>query len=272
MDSILYLKLGGSLLTDKQGVEAVRAPVLRRVASEIAEALAARPQQALILGHGSGSFGHVAAAELGSSWRSGRAWPGLTSVAAAAARLNRLVMEALLAEGVPALAFPPSAAAMCVNGRLHSLPTAPIIAALDNGLVPVVYGDVALDEARGGTIVSTEDIFAYLAMALPPTWLLLAGETDGVLDEEGQVIPNIDRENFAAIMPALGGSRGTDVTGGMLAKVSSMLELAYAVPSLRIRIFSGLMPGAIAHALQHPDAGTGTVIGTINSQQSTTNG
>ncbi|MEM6796220.1 MAG: uridylate kinase, partial [Acidobacteriota bacterium] len=49
-------------MTDKKGRAADRPEVIRRVAGEIADALP-EMSEALILGHGSGSFGHVAAAE-----------------------------------------------------------------------------------------------------------------------------------------------------------------------------------------------------------------
>jgi isopentenyl phosphate kinase len=48
--------------------------------------------------------------------------------------------------------------------------------------VPLLYGDVAFDRVRGGTIVSTEQVLAFVARQLPPQWLLLAGDTEGVLD------------------------------------------------------------------------------------------
>ena len=50
------------------------------------------------------------------------------------------------------------------------------------GSVPVVFGDVALDEVRGGTIISTEEIFAWLAVRLRPQRVILAGEVAGVLE------------------------------------------------------------------------------------------
>src|ERR1700688_2179908 len=72
---VTLLKLGGSLLTEKTAVDAVRPAVLARLAAEIAESAAAdgTPMAAggrgaagprrvpLVLAHGSGSFGHVAA-------------------------------------------------------------------------------------------------------------------------------------------------------------------------------------------------------------------
>ena len=265
MNSLHFLKLGGSLLTDKTGVEQTRPQVITRIAREIAQARSQQPDLALLLGHGSGSFGHVAAAKHGT--RQGvhtpEQWVGFAQVSDAAARLNKIVTNTLIQYGVPAISFQPSASAVCANGLLESMATKSIHRTLRHNLIPLVYGDVAFDLVRGGTIISTEEVFALLVTEFQPTWLLLAGETDGVYDSHGDTIPRITPANFAEVKAALGGSRGTDVTGGMASKVQAMLALVEAHPTLSILIFSGLHPGNITQALLEP----ATVRGTILSNQ-----
>lgn len=259
---MIFLKLGGSLITDKTGVEVVRPDVLARLADEIAQARAEHPGLRLLVGHGGGSFGHVAAAKYGTrrGVETAVQWHGFAEVHAAMARLNRLVVEALLAAGVPALSLQPSAFAFCADGRLVNIASTPPWAALDAGLVPVIYGDVAFDVSRGGTIISTEEIMAALAVDLRPSWLLLAGMTDGVLDQSGQPIPTITPANLPQIEAALGGSHGTDVTGGMASKVRGMLALTAQHPALQVRIFSGLMAGVVEQVLVGPETAVGTLI------------
>ncbi|MDX1688255.1 MAG: isopentenyl phosphate kinase [Candidatus Promineifilaceae bacterium] len=267
MSTLLFLKLGGSLITDKRGEEALRPAVLGRLAGEIRAALdEARNGEGdfrLVVGHGSGSFGHVAAAEYDTraGVRSAEAWRGFARVSDAAARLNRLVCQALLAAGVPAVSLQPSASALCRDGGIVEMAVRPVKMALDAGLVPLVYGDVAFDTVRGGTIISTEEVLGYLAQEMAPAWFLLAGETAGVYDEAGDVIAHITEENFGAFQEAVGRSRGTDVTGGMATKVRAMLDLAAAHPDLSIRIFSGMEAGRLRQALLRPEVGEGTVIG-----------
>jgi isopentenyl phosphate kinase len=181
-------------------------------------------------------------------------------VSAAAAKLNAIVRDNLLAAGVPAVSFSAHSSAECHDGKLVKLATLPIQSAITGGLIPLIYGDVAFDRVRGGTIVSTEEIMSYLAHDLQPRWLLLAGETDGVYDLHGVTIPLITHNNLAQIRSALGGSRGTDVTGGMVTKVLSMLDLVAAHPTLSIRIFSGLPAGAVRNALIDPESVVGTTI------------
>lgn len=260
MTKPIFLKLGGSLITDKTGVEQVRPAVLTRLAAEIKAAQ--QEPVPLVLGHGSGSFGHVAGAKYGTRQgvTTAAQWLGFAQVSAAAARLNRLVVAALLEANVPALTIQPSASAHCRDGIITHMASHTVKSALAAGLLPVVYGDVAFDEGRGGTIISTEEVLDYLAREIRPFWLLLAGETDGVYDEAGNLIPAITPTNFAAIRPALGGSRGTDVTGGMASKVEAMLRLVENQPGLTIRIFSGLEAGNLQQLLQNPDQPIGTII------------
>lgn len=262
MSELIFLKLGGSLLTDKTEKEALRAETLSRLAAEIAAARAAKPGLALVLGHGSGSFGHVAAAKHGTrrGVRSPAEWFGFAEVSDAAARLNRHVVGALLAAGIPAVGLPPSASAEVADGQIVRLASRPVEAALAAGLLPVLYGDVAFDTVRGGTIISTEEIMAFLTNTLRPAWFLLAGETAGVLDQTGHVIPRITIGNMVQIQSALGGSRGTDVTGGMAAKVSAMMALVEARRDLGVRIFSGLEPDLLGQLLVDPSLPLGTAL------------
>ena len=59
---LTFIKLGGSLLTDKRQAGSFSAEVAARLAAELEEAARSRPG-GLVVGHGSGSFGHATADE-----------------------------------------------------------------------------------------------------------------------------------------------------------------------------------------------------------------
>lgn len=254
ISNLQFLKLGGSLITEKSRPSTPRLGVLARLAAEIDAALKKEPKLRLILGHGSGSFGHVPAKKYGT--RAGVAtheeWLGFTKVWWQASALNRLVIEALQMIGLPALSFPVSAAGLGEGGKVSNWDISPMMAALDAGLLPVVYGDVVFDSQRGGTIFSTEDIFGYLAQKMNPARILLAGLEDGVFadyPECKQLVPEITPVNLEEVAPALSGSAATDVTGGMASKVRQMLALVQANPSITISIFAGEPVGNVKNAL-----------------------
>jgi isopentenyl phosphate kinase len=269
MSELVFCKLGGSVITDKAQSGTASHEVISRLAGEVARSLASRPELRLVLGHGSGSFGHVVARQHGTRHGVGgaREWRAFAEVAAVAARLNRIVTDAMLLAGVPVLSLQPSASAECQGGQLVSLATGPVEHAVAHGLVPLVYGDVALDTELGGTIVSTERLFAYMARQLHPARLVLVTAVDGVFegdpleDPSARPVPEISASNWREVRAALGDSHATDVTGGMLAKVEEMVALVREFPGLAVHIISGERQGALETALREPgNAIGGTVV------------
>lgn len=261
MRELTLLKLGGSLITDKRRERAFRGEQVSQIASVIRDALAARPDLGLVIGHGSGSFGHMAARRYGTmDGVAGReAWLGFLEVARAAADLNALVAEALAGAGVPVMRLQPSAGTVCSDRQIVHWDLSTLITAMGCDLVPLIYGDVAFDHVRGGTITSTETLFFYLASHLPVRTILLLGEVAGVLDERGQRIPHITPQNLPEVEVALGGSAGTDVTGGMETKVRDMVALVQRVPGLQVRIVDGRSPERLLRVLL-ANAEEGTLI------------
>jgi isopentenyl phosphate kinase len=260
--NLIFLKLGGSLITDKTRAYTARREIIARLANEVRQALDTAPAMKLLIGHGSGSFGHWAAKPYCTRQgvRTLAQWRGYAKVAAAAASLNRIVTDAFLEAGVPTLSVQPSASARCRDGVLEQLDTRPIHTALAQGLVPLVHGDVALDDVRGGTIISTEDIFFYLAGELHPSRILLLSEVDGVLGPNGKVIPRITPPDLPTLRKTLTGSQGVDVTGGMEDKVTRMIKLVQQHPQMRVHILTGAEPGLLTRALLDATLCAGTQI------------
>lgn len=248
---LTFVKLGGSLITDKRVEGRFRESEVSRIAKEIRSAMTQNSDIRLLVGHGSGSFGHFVASRHRTieGVHSPEEWRGFAHVAVVASELNRLVSKAFLAADVAVWPIQPSASALSRGGVVVRMAVDPIRQAIVHGLVPLVYGDVGIDEALGGTILSTEAIFSYLVRQLDVSRVLLLGEVEGVLDGDGRVIRSITPQTYGGIAQALGGSGGVDVTGGMLAKVRAMLELVAAAPRVEVRIIDGRQPGLLEAAL-----------------------
>ena len=255
MQNLLFLKLGGSAITDKTRESTARVDAIKTAARAIKPALDSHSHSHshstlnLLLGHGSGSFGHFAAQKSGFGQRGN--WRAYAETGAAAAQLTRIVTDIFIAAGVPVVAMQPSASARCRDGELIELATHPIQTALAHDLVTLVHGDVAFDETREMTICSTEMIFAYLAPILKPSRIILAGIVDGVFttdplkDPHARLIPEITPANFAQTESQLRGSHGVDVTGGMMDKVRKMLALVEREPEIQVQIVSVGMVGRV---------------------------
>jgi isopentenyl phosphate kinase len=253
-DSFVFLKLGGSLITDKSSPHTPRSGVIQRLAEEIATACRENPQLHLVLGHGSGSYGHVPARRWGTRLgvKTPDEWAGFVEVWREASALNRLVVDALAQAGIQALPFSPMSAISAEAGNILDWYLVPLRAALHAGLVPVVQGDTIFDGQWGGTILSTEQLFQYLARELLPQKILLAGIENGVWADFPactRLVDSITPENYSIYNDTLTGSIATDVTGGMASKVKESLSLVEAIPGLEVLIFSGMEPGAIKDAL-----------------------
>jgi isopentenyl phosphate kinase len=268
LTELVFLKLGGSLITDKASPQKAKPEVIRRAAREIGAALDESRGLQLLLGHGSGSFGHPVARRY--RIQEGLAdtdnWWGYAQTAVVAAHLNRLVSDICLAEGIPVLPIQPSASSLCENGSLRDLEVTPLKEALRRRLVPVVYGDVSFDTARGSAIISTEEIYAYLAPLLHPSRVILATQVEGVftadpLKEGGTaLVREIVASELQEVEPLLAGSAATDVTGGMLGKVRTMCRLVLDEPRATVRIISGDEPGLIRESLLNRATDQGTLI------------
>jgi isopentenyl phosphate kinase len=275
MKELIFLKLGGSLITDKTQPYTPRLDVIEDVALQILTALQNQPDMRLVLAHGSGSFGHVAASEYHT--RDGffprpsplihrerdrteeNYWKGFAEVWYQASALNRYVMKALHKMKIPAIALPPSANVIASDGKVSIWETTSISMALAAGMVPVIYGDVTFDEIRGGTILSTEDLFGHLARALSPRRILLAGLEAAVWQDfpaRTRKVESITPHTFHEISEGVGKAAEADVTGGMESKVMQMLELVQQDAELQIQIFSGVEPGNILRALTGESLGT----------------
>jgi isopentenyl phosphate kinase len=226
------LKLGGSVVTEKDGRETVDDDALAALAADIARATDrqatdgddAPAPAALAVVHGGGSFGHYHAEEWGVTTTEGtRSTPGALAIHESMKTLNRAVLDRLHARDVPALPVHPlSVGARDAAGDL-SLPLDSTRRLLGEGFVPVLHGDGVAHEGEGITVLSGDEIVVRLAEGLDADRVGLCSTVPGVLDESGEVIPTV--ESFDDVAAYLGGSDATDVTGGMAGKVRTLLAL-----------------------------------------------
>ncbi len=257
---ITLLKLGGSLITDKTRAHTARPELIRRLASEIREAWESE-RSPLIIGHGSGSFGHMPAKRYVT--RSGvhteEEWAGFAEVHSEATALNRIVTDILREAELPILSFVPMDCIRSRNGRVIPGGTEMIIDSLSRHLIPMVFGDTVFDESIGGTILSTEDIFIHLCSILrEPPRILLAGLEAGVWKDypQNKELIRIIHADHSESDSFIQESEFTDVTGGMREKVHLMENLIRTRKASSVRIFSGFLEGNLRNALSGIPTGT----------------
>ena len=251
---LVVVKLGGSLITNKLQQSSARMRVVERLCREIA---LAKPfmTEGLLVSHGSGSFGHVAAARyrLEEGVTEMSQLPGVSVTQDQAHRLHRIVAGSLSQAGIAAYSLAASSFAVADQGRLVSVSSEPFRLALEAGLVPVTFGDVVLDRSRGASICSTETVVGSLIAPLEAAgWavgrILWMGSTEGVLDPRGRTIKEVSSTNAGEALDAAGEAEGEDVTGGMRHRLETALELARL--GIESWILNGREGGILERALR----------------------
>ncbi len=246
----VILKIGGSVITEKGSTSIAKKDEIERIMHDIAS-FKAEAGSSLILVHGAGSFGHPQALK----WLSDRFDPiGAYRTHASVKILNSIVIEALNNVGVAALPVHPLSSCLLENGKIVDFQTGQIKLMLERGIVPVLHGDVVMDRIKGASVLSGDRIIPYLASAINASKIGAGSDVDGVMDENGAVIKKITPLSFVDIKKSIHGSAFTDVTGGMLGKVSELLELSKK--GISSRIFNASRKGMVSKFLYSEDVGT----------------
>ncbi|RXK46672.1 isopentenyl phosphate kinase [Halorientalis pallida] len=239
----VVVKLGGSVVTEKDEPETLDGAAIERAARAVAAA-----DEEVVVVHGGGSFGHHYATRHGVSRTDGTTDPtAVREIHGAMQRLNDAIVEALADAGVPAVPVHPLSAGVRDAGGGLELPTGQVETMLEEGFVPVLHGDVLAHAGAGATIVSGDELVVALATGLDADSVGLCSAVPGVLDAEDAVIDRIDA--FEDVAAVLGGSDAADVTGGMAAKVRTLLDLGtpasiFALDDLDA-FFDGERPGTL---------------------------
>lgn len=226
MKKITLIKLGGSVITDKDTPYKAKTNVIRRLAKEIKGS----GVNSLVLAHGSGSFGHTSAQKYGGKKGYKNAW-GVAKVARDAMEINRIVMDVLIEEGLSAVSLRPMSMMMTSAGKLKNDLFKIIEETVNQGLIPVVYGDVIWDKKWKSTIYSGETTLNEIGIYLSKKGyqmnnIIQVGQTDGVYDLKRKTIPLINKNNWNKIKKYLFQNKGADVTGGMKHKIEKALTIA----------------------------------------------
>lgn len=254
------LKLGGSVITDKNKPATANMKAIERLADEIAKSKVT----SLILVHGGGSFGHPVAKKynLTEGFTSPSQVVGFSETHRAMTELNSLVMEKLISYGVNAVVVQPSSCVVTKAGRIQSMELKPIKRMLKMGLVPVLYGDAVLDSEKGFSILSGDQLVSSLAINFGASRIILGGDVDGIYTADpkssasAKLISRVTLEELKSQKHEIEGSKATDVTGGMLGKMRELIPaIEHNIPAL---VVNASKPLRVYNALKEIE-----VIGTI---------
>lgn len=231
---MIILKIGGSILTKKESVESeIDEENLKRIASEIKSSID-NGEKDLVIVHGAGSFGHPPAKEykIGEPFNK-EEYPlkriGFAKTQNAVKKLNMLICDALIKENLPAVAIPASSFITTTNKRISKGNLERFEKFLEKGYIPVIYGDVVLDNELEMAVISGDQLVQYLAINLNADLVILGTDVDGVYNKNPKTHDDaVFFERFSSLddLDTLEGTTNIDVTGGMVGKIKELLYLA----------------------------------------------
>ncbi|MDY6931133.1 MAG: isopentenyl phosphate kinase [Halobacteriota archaeon] len=247
MGDLCILKIGGSVITQK-GIEcSARTETMERISEEIERSI----KGDLVIVHGAGSFGHIQAEkyDLNSNFDS----KGILVTHNAVKELNRIFIDSLSRKGLPIAPVHPMSCVTLEAGRISSFFLEQIKLILENEMIPVLHGDVVFDKSVGVRILSGDQQVTYLAKSLNAKSVGLGSNVDGIL-VDGKVLEKITPDTFEDFKDNLSGSESVDVTGGMLGKVSELIDLAKS--DISSCIFNASQEGGVERFLNGDSIGT----------------
>lgn len=228
----IILKLGGSVITDKSGELAAKTEDINRIAEEIKRA----DIDNLIIIHGGGSFGHPTAEKwnLKEGFKEPAQKLGFAETHHVMTVLNGLVMDALIWHEIPAVSYAPSTCFVTENGRVKGCDSGNLEKMMEMEFTPVLYGDAVLDNKIGFTVLSGDQLAAYLAVKLKAEKIIFGVDTDGLYEADPKVDSTakpylkLNLEQLKRVQAKIGKAQTKDVTGGMAGKIAELIPAVEA--------------------------------------------
>jgi len=225
---LTIIKLGGSVITEKDTNSTLNRSLLDEIAEELAEI-----KTRLLLIHGAGSFGHPIAKKyaIDKGYKNRGQLKGVTETKCSMLSLTLMIAQSLADHKIPAVPFLSSSCMVAEAGRLVKIDLDPFRVMLNLGLVPICSGDVVADLKKGFCIVSGDQIAVHLAEKLDAKRVIFGCDVDGVFDSDPKKNPNaklirlMTPRSLKKQMNFLGQSAATDVTEGMLGKIKESIKL-----------------------------------------------
>ena len=249
---ITILKIGGSVITDKNVELSARTQVIDRLADEIQRA----NTKNLIIIHGGGSFGHPTAQK--NALKEGLKDPnqihGFAETHHFMTVLNGLFIDSLIMHNIPAVSVTPSSFVITENGRIKNFEDVLVKMLLKTGFTPVLYGDAVLDTRLVFTILSGDQLAATLAKRLDAARVIMGVDVDGLYDADpknqknAKMLSHLTLKDLESLQSNLGKSNSCDVTGGMFGKIAELIPVIEQ--DIPVSILNASKPNHVYKALK----------------------
>jgi isopentenyl-diphosphate delta-isomerase len=252
-NTIYLLKLGGSLLTDKNKPLSLREDVINSTIEQILES-----NKKIVLIHGGGSFGHPIAKKYqlskGLNTSINNQVLGLSKTHEKMNQLNTIIVNKFLKKNYPVLSISPSTIFTKRSQQFVLNSINPIEISLKLGILPILYGDIILEEDGSFSIISGDDIILELCKTLKNFEVLkviFAIEKDGIYVKDGSNIEfaseiNLDELKSIELAEL---EHKIDVTGGIGRKFEVIKQIVEL--NIPVQVINGLKKNYIFKSLKN---------------------
>ena len=250
-NEIILLKLGGSLLTDKNKPFSLREEILESCLTQIIKS-----KKSLILIHGGGSFGHPIAKKYQISQGLNESIEdqivGLSKTHEAMNKFNSIIINKLLDKGCSAISIQPSSIFIQDFNEIIIKSIDPIEKLLDLGIIPVLYGDILLSKDYSFSILSGDHIILKLCERIRNfkiSKVIFAIEKDGIFikDNGNEKLALKLTPNDLANIELAELDQKIDVTGGIKGKLEKIEEIVKL--NIPVQIINGIKNKNVLKAL-----------------------
>lgn len=224
---MFVIKLGGSVITDKSKKSFFKKEIMDKLSIEIKKA-----NKPVLIVHGAGSFGHILAKEynLNEGFKNDRQLRGFSLTHAMVQKLNSLVINSLLENGIAAVSVPPHVILKLDNHKPGKMNYDIFNDYIKKGFIPVTFGDVVLDEKLGFSICSGDLLMLMLAEHFNPDKLIFVLDEDGIYTSNPKIDKNaefIEKSTIDGLENLTTQSNiHADVTKGMKGKIVTIKNIA----------------------------------------------
>ena len=234
---MILIKLGGSIITNKQKPLSPRRKTIDKILKEIGKI-----KEPVIIVHGGGSYGHYWSVKYDMHTKPAKTSPkGVAIVKNSMVTLNKIILDSAVKNRINSYCLPPTDF-MSGNKAIKSK----ILTINDiskSGLTPITFGDALWFGQKKSYILSGDVIMTTIGKILKPRLSLFVLDVDGVYSnlKTKKLIHDFKKEK-----PEIKNNK-MDVTGGMTRKITEANNMAKA--GLKIFFVNGNKPKRITDAV-----------------------
>ncbi len=248
---LIVLKLGGSVVTDKKRNFCASKAIIANAMQEIKSSQV----ESMVVVHGGGSFGHPLAKKyhLSYGYVNDSQLIGFAETRQAMMKLNKIILDSAMNRRLRCVSVQPSAFIRTRNKRIEEIDLDIMKNILDLRMMPLLFGDVVLDQELKFCILSGDQLTARLSTELEAKRMILATNVDGVFDSdpknpEAKLMRKMTMQDVRNLIERNAESdQSVDVTGEMIGKMKEILPVVEK--GIPVTILNGRVRGRISMTL-----------------------